>query len=85
MNTLEAVLARRAKRDAWNHHAATLRAEYTPPPVVPTRNPGRPRTHGHEVAYWRHRRAGETPCGPCAAAHETAKARQRERRSKAKT
>ncbi len=79
MNTLEVVLARRAKRDAWNQHAATLRDEDEHKPVKPKRKPGRPPTHGHENAYWRHINAGEKPCDPCIEAHDRANAHKLER------
>lgn len=83
MNTLEAVLARRAKRDAWNQHAATLRDAAKPKPRGPKPGEGRggrPPTHGHEKAFWRHIKNGETPCDPCIEAHERAKEQQRTRR-----
>lgn len=81
MNTIESVLARRAKQAATSDLAAALRAANAPKPKAagPKRKPGRPPTHGHKNAYWRHIEAGEKPCDPCIAAHEAEKARMRER------
>lgn len=82
MNTLEVVLARRVRLAAQNQHAAALREEYKPKPRGPkpgNGKGGRPTTHGHEKAYWRHVKAGETPCDPCIEAYERAKEQQRRR------
>lgn len=79
MNTLDAVLARRARRDAFK--AEVLRADGGPKPrgPKPGQGRGRTKTHGHENAYWRHIKANETPCDPCIEAHERAKEQQRNR------
>lgn len=82
MNTLEVALARRAKRAAWNQHAAALREEDEEPKPrgpKPGQGNGRPLTHGHENAYWRHIKNDEKPCDPCIDAHERAKEQQRNR------
>ncbi|KIU17896.1 hypothetical protein [Mycolicibacterium llatzerense] len=79
MNTLEVVLARRNRRAAWNKHAATLRDADKPKPSGPKpgKGNGRPLTHGHENAYWRHIKANEPACDECIEAHERAKEQQR--------
>ena len=82
MNTLEVVLARRDRRAAWNQHAATLRTADKPKPSGPkpgNGKGGRPPTHGHEKAYWRHIKNDEMPCDECIEAHERAKEQQRNR------
>lgn len=65
MNTLDAALARRHRQAAW-------RAQFAAPEPVPTekRSVGRPKKHGTYRGYARHRKAGETPCGPCQTAYE---------------
>lgn len=79
MNTLEGALARRERHAAWLAEVAALDAAEKPVPV--TKKPvGRPRTHGHYVAYRRHIQAGEDPCPPCIEANEERNEQVRERK-----
>lgn len=46
------------------------------PAPLPARDPAKPRRWntgcGTDPGYWKHRERGQTPCGPCGAAHKKA-------------
>lgn len=68
MNTLATALARQARAA----QQAKWRAQFAAPEPVTMekRSVGRPQKHGSYRGYARHRKAGETPCGPCQTAYE---------------